>query len=333
MASVRTLRPAVEAPSTPPPSAPEFPGCRPVHLPREELDNCEMRLEYWDAGTETAWVCDPVSSYHEGPTHRLGRLAERIAAVRGAPVECFGCTDLTQRDEHGEPHVIMQADQSVYLHPMRARLPRPVLTVGEHDFPDVVLEVDHTTDARRRKLAQYESWGFPEAWVEVPDAPTASRPRSRRSGLTIHLLADGEYQESAESRAFPGWTATEIHAALNEAAFSAETSAVLERVGAVLGEREGTGPDDDPLLGSQRRRSHAEGLAQGHAEGRAECHAEGHVAGRIGLARELLAARGIEVSPGFPDVPRFVELSDHAIVVAATACVSEADFQKRLRSR
>ena len=134
-----------------------------------------------------------------------------------------------------------------------------MLTVGEHDFPDVVLEVDHTTDARRRKLGQYEAWGFPEVWVEVPEADTPSRPRSLRSRLTIHLLEDGEYRESAQSRAFPGWTAAEIHAALNEPALSAQTSAVLERVGAVLGEREGTGPDDDPFLGSQRRLSHAEG--------------------------------------------------------------------------
>ncbi len=280
-----------------------------------------MRLEYWEAATETAWVCDPVSSYHEGPTQRLTGLVRLIAAVRGAPVECFGRTDLTERDEHGEPHLIMQADESVYLHPARARLPRPVLTVGEHDFPDVVLEVDHTTDVRRRKLGQYESWGFPEVWMEVPEAGTPSRPRSLRSGLTIHLLEDRGYRESAESRAFPGWTAAEIHAALNEPALSAQTSAVLERVGAVLGEREGTGPDDDPLLGSQRRLSHAEGRAEGRTEG------------RMALARALLAARGIEVSAGFPGVPGFAELPDHAIAEAAAACVSEADFRKRLRSR
>ncbi len=315
MASVRTRRRPVETTpgAQPPPTAAEFPGCKPVRLPREQLDDCEMRLEYWDTVSETAWICDPVSSYHEGPTHRLAGLAERIAAMRGAPVECFGCTDLTERDEHGEPQVIMQADQSVYLHPMSARLPRPVLTVGEHDFPDVVLEVDHTTDVRWRKLGQYESWGFPEVWVEVPEARTPGRPRSRRSGLTIHLLEDGAYRESAESRAFPGWTAAEIHAALNEETFSVRTSAVLERVGAVLGEREGTGPDDDPLLGAQRRRSRAEGRAE--------------------LARAMLTARGIEVSAGFPGVPGFGELPGHAIVEAATACGSEADFRQRLLSR
>jgi hypothetical protein len=84
-------------------------------------------------------------------------------------------------------------------------------------------------------------------------------------------------------------------------------------VGAVLGEREGTGPDDDPLLGALRRRSRAEE--------------------RTELARALLAARGIEVSAGFPGVPGFAELPADAIAEAATACVSEADFQHRLRSR
>ena len=319
MATGRTVQVPVATPAPrtrtaqPPPTAADFPGCRPVRLPREELDDCEMRLEYWDAAAETAWICDPVSSWHEGPARLLTESARLISQVRGAPVKCFGHTDLTERDAHGEPRLIMQADEMVYLHPARARLPRPVLTVGEHDFPDVVLEVDHTTDVRRRKLPQYEAWGFPELWVEVPEADAPSRPRSRRSGLTIHLLEDGAYRQAAASRAFPGWTAAEIHAALNEDAFSARTSAVLERVGAVLGEREGTGPDDDPLLGSQRRRSRAEG--------------------RAGLARALLAARGIEVSPGFPGVPGFAEVPDHVIAEAAAACVSEADFRERLRSR
>ena len=324
MASVRTLRPPVAAPPEPqspaprppsaqPPTAADFPGCKPVRLPREELDHGDVRLEYWDATTETAWVCEPITSYHEGPRNRLTQLVGCISALRGGPVECFGRTDLTERDAHGEPQIIMQADESVYLHPRRAKLPRPVLTIGEHDLPDVVLEVDDTTDARRRKLGQYEAWRFPEVWIEVPEERSESRLQSRPSGLTIHLLEDGAYRETAASRALPGWTAAEIHAALNEERFSAETSAALERVGAVLGEREGTGPDDDPLLGAQRRRSRAEE--------------------RTEFARALLAARGIEVSAGFPGVPGFAELPRHAIVAAANACVSEADFRKRLHSR
>ena len=164
-------------------------------------------------------------------------MAERIAEVRGSPIESYGSTDLLLRDAGGEPRRIMQADESVYLHPGQARLPGAAMVVGEDDFPDVVLEVDHTTDVHRGKLALYESWGFPEVWVEVPDTPSPSRPHRRRPGLTIHVLEHGRFRVAAESRAFPGWRAEEIHLALNEPVPSAQTSAVVERVAAALGAR------------------------------------------------------------------------------------------------
>ena len=294
-----TARPGTESPA--------FPGCTPVHLPPAELESFDRRLEYWEAATETAWICEPVSPYHERPSRLLPQLAVLIAKVRGSRIECYGSMDLLLRDEHGEPQLIMQADESLYLHPDHARLPGAAMVVGEDDCPDVVLEVDHTTDARRGKLPLYESWGFPEVWVEVPDAPSPSRPRGRRSGLTIHLLEHGAYRESAESRAFCGWTTEEIHAALNEATPSARTSAVVERVGAALGAREGTGPDDHPLFRSQRR--------QGFERGRAE------------TIRQILLSRGIEVSRGFPaDAAAFSAASEAVLVSAALACEDEADF-------
>ena len=225
-----------------PAQPPAFPGCKPVRLPRTEIERFEGRLEYWDAATETAWICEPATAYHERPSRLLTRLAERIAEVRGSPIESYGSMDLLLRDPDGEPRRIMQADESVYLHPARAKLPGAAMVVGEDDFPDVVLEVDHTTDVHRGKLAQYESWGFPEVWVEVPDAPSPSRPHRRRPGLTIHLLEHGRFRVAAESRAFPGWRADEIHLALNEPVPSARTSAAVERVAAALGAREGTGP-------------------------------------------------------------------------------------------
>ncbi len=295
-------------------ASPEFPGCKPVRLPRAEIDRFEGRLECWDAATETAWICKPTTPYHERPSRLLTRLAERIAGVRGSPIECYGSMDLMLRDERGEPRRIMQADESVYLYPARVALPgAAAMVVGEHDFPDVVLEVDHTTDARLGKLPLYESWGFPEVWV---DAPSPSRPRSRRSGLAIHLLASGRYRVSSESRAFPGWTAAEIHAALNEPAPSARTSAVLERVGTALGVRDGTGPDDDPLFRSQRRQGFERGLQHGRAE----------------MVRQILRSRGIEVGEGFPaDAVAFSAASEASLLEAALACANEADFLAALR--
>ena len=116
------------------------------------------------------------------------------------------------------------------------------MVVGEDDFPDVVPVVDHTTDVHRGKLAPYESWGFPEVWVEVPDAPSPSRPPRRPSVLTTHVLEESRYRVAAASGAFPGWHAEEIHLTLNEPTPSAQTSAAVERVAAALGAREGTGP-------------------------------------------------------------------------------------------
>ena len=291
---------------------PAFPGCKPVRLPRTEIDRFEGRLEYWDAATETAWICEPTTPYHERPSRLLTCLAERIAGVRGSPIECYGSMDLLLRDAGGEPRRIMQADESVYLHPARAKPGPAAMVVGEDDFPDVVLEVDHTTDARRAKLALYEDWGFPEVWVEVPDTLSPRRARGRRPGLTIHLLEHGRFRVAAESRAFPGWQADEIHEALNEPAPSARTSTVVERVGAALGARAGTGPDDDPLLRSQRR--------QGFERGRAQ------------MVRQILRSRGIEVSPRFPaDAAAFAAASEEALLAAALGCAAEADFIAALR--
>ena len=328
----------------PPSSELAFPGCKPIHLPREELETWDGRLEFWDGATETAWVCEPNSPYHEKPGGALPGLVERIAQVRGSPITCYGSMDLMVRNELGRPWRILQADQSVYLHPGRARLPGAVaMEWGEHDFPDVVLEVDHTTDVYRGKLRLYEAWGFPEVWVEVPNYRAVSRPKRRRAGLTIHVLEDGAYRESAESRAFPGWSAEEAHVSFNERVRSAETCAVLERVGRALGAGEGTGPDDDPMLRSLRVQSREEGeivgkvlgrmegLVEGERKGLAEGERKGQAATLAKMAYRMLRSRGVEVSPEFPADPVFAASSVDAVFEAASVCKDEPGFLAALR--
>ena len=293
---------SVEAP-------PEFPGCRPIRLTRDSVEDFDGRLEYWEARSETAWViAEPTTVAHEGPTRRLGRLAELIAAVRGSPIESYGSMDLVLLDERGQWRRLMQADETLYLHPGRAHLPEVRLMVGEHDLPDVVLEVDYSTDVRRGKLGVYRQWGFPEIWVEVP----ASYRARRRPGLTIHVREADGYREVTESRAFPGWTAAEIHAALSGEGLSEETHRVLERVGRRLGAREGTGPDDSPLLRSLR------------AEARAEAVAE--------AVRSVFQVRGIGLPAGLArDVAEWSDVSQRALICAAMSCEDEADFRARVR--
>ena len=298
-----TDAPAAELPPKPypqtTPRAPEFPGCRPIPLKRDALADYDGRFEYWDGDTETAWVVsEPTSATHEQPSTRLAGLSHVIAGVRGSPIECFGTMDLLLRNAQGEKWRIMQADQSVYLHPWRARLPTDAMEIGVHDYPDVVLEVDHTTDVRRGKLWLYEAWGFPEIWVDVPESGYAvRRPAGLSPGLTIHLLEDGGYVTATHGRAFPGWSAAEIHTALNEEALSEETSRMLRRVGRTLGARAGTGSDDTPWLRMERQESRSEGYAEGRLEGREEGRAtgraegreEGRAAGRAEGERALLA--------------------------------------------
>ena len=140
----------------------DFPGCESFHLPEAALEDYEGRLEFWDGATETAWrVSEPTTTCHEGPSRRLVEIATRVAMLRGSRIASFGASDLVRRDAAGRLRWLMQADEVLYLHPERVRL-GPKIDVEASPLPDVVLEVDHSTDVRRQKLGIYQESGFPE---------------------------------------------------------------------------------------------------------------------------------------------------------------------------
>ena len=265
--SALTRRVAVADDAEPTPNL-EFPGCDPVPLTTwEDVEAYDGRIEYWSAETGTAWVLRDAGPVHEIPPHLLNELLTRISLERGSRIRCAGAVYLMERRRDGRPRQVLVADQTIYLD-REAWTPRdPAIVKGEDPLPDVLLEVDHTTDVRRNKLPVYEAWGFPEVWVDTPDAPSPSRPRRLRPGLTIYVLDGGRFRPAGESRAFPTWTAAQIHAALNETHLGPRTLADLTRVGRRLGEREGTTPDDDPQMRRHRRQTHDAGRANGLAEG------------------------------------------------------------------
>ena len=320
-----------------PVSALEFAGCDAIRMTLAEYEALgdDDKVEFFDSAAGLAWrVREPVTWEHARSRSTLVALVARIAMVRGSAIDCGGATGLRLLDEESGQVRVIHPDQMVFLHLERDEAEiRSFLMVGKNAYPDVVLEVDDARDIRRDKLALYEEWGFPELWVEVPNAWSPSRPRGLRPELRIYLLEGERYVLSPESRAFVGWRADEIHRALNEPVISEQTSAVLERVGRALGEPEGTGPDDDPLLGPHRRRKYAEGLMIGLAEGLAAARAEGLAISRAGLVRTILASRGIRVSEGFPPQRHrgaLARASDEAVFSAAYAAESGADFLARL---
>ena len=290
--AARAARPTAPTPT----AARDFPGCDPVSLPTwEDVWAYEGRIEYWLRETGTAWVMRDAGPVHENAPNLLSELLTRMCLERGSRFLLAGAVYLMERGEDGRPRQVLVADQTVYLDRSVWRARDPAIVLGVDPLPDVLLEVDHTTDIRRNKLPVYEAWGFPEVWVDTPDEPSPNRPRGVRPGLTIYVLAGGRYRTADESRAFPTWTAPQIHAALNESRLGSQTLADLTRVGRRLGEQEGTTPDDDPQLGRHRRQAReaglragrAEGLEQGIAKGLEQGIAKGLEQGRAeGIARE-----------------------------------------------
>ena len=182
----------------------------------------------------------------------LGQMARRFAMMRARESQA---SDLVRRDGAGRRRWLMQADEVLvlYLHPDRARLQGPAIDVDEDPLPDVVLEVDHTTDVRRRKLGpSTRRAGFWRSgcWCR-------GRSSVRAPGLAIHVRRGAGYREEGENRAFPGWKAEEIHLALTEAPMSEPRGERWNGTALTMGAREGTTPQHDPLMASESARVRA----------------------------------------------------------------------------
>ena len=317
--SRRRSRAPHPSPSTAPYGPEDFPGCEPFHLPASELEGYDGRLEFWDGRTQTAWrVCEPTSTFHEVPSRMLARVAERIANLRGSPIKCYGSADLWIAARSDAPRRLMQADEVLYLHPGRSQPHGSAIEAGTDPLPDVVLEVDHTTDVRRRKLSLYEEGGFAEVWVLV-----TPQSRSGLARVTIHVLDGGAYRVAPQSAAVPGWKSGEIFGALTEDPWSESTRQALERVALAMGAREGTRPEDDRHSLSLILRGHAEGRAEGRVQGRHET--------QVAMVRAALRTRGVEAGSKLePGLALAGALTADALMAAALACTDEADFLHRV---
>ena len=104
----------------------------------------------------------------------------------------------------------------------------------------------------------------------------------------------------------------------------------LERVALSMGAREGTEPEDDPLMRSQSARARTKAHAQGHREGLAEGRSEMLAANVL----TVLKVRGVAVARDPTELRELLgALSGDAAMAAALACTDAADFRRRVRRR
>ena len=333
----------------------DFPGCLSFHFPVADLERYDVRLELWDGRTETAWRVPDTPIWHEAPACRLAGLTVDLEMLRGSEFMCLGSSSLVRRDATGRTRWLIQADQIVYLHPDRSQFHGEVIDVDADPLPEVVLEVDYVTDVRRRKLSIYEHGGLPEVWALAPPESPVHVP-----GLTIHIhTGAGGYREASESAAIPGWRTQEIFQALTEDPMPESASRALARVALAMGAREGTRPEDGPMMSALKRRwkaetgsevyarmqssfransrrdDYSEGRREGFARGLREGRDQVRTLQREAIVRDVgavLQSRGIRVGLEFTKESVFFrELSAEVLTAAAHACTSEADFLRRVR--
>ena len=178
--------------------------------------------------------------------------------------------------------------------------------------------------------------------MEVPEAFTPYR-RAGAPGLRIRVWEEGRYRQVEASRAFAGWTAAEIHAALNEReGWSAATIDALLRVAKDLTKQLDTaGPEGSARLSRHRTEGRAQGYAAGRKQGRAEGHAagreqgraEGRVAGERALLCRLAAQRfGDEVAASLGELLEGWASEDLVRVGAwIVECASGDELLRRVR--
>ena len=253
--------------------------------------------------------------YRGPPKMRLGGLVERIAAIRGAGIVVLRAKELLIRNPDGNKRRIGRKSEVVYTQGTTTTRVEGTVVVDHGELPDVVLDLDDTAVALRRKLSLYEKWGFPEVWVVAPDR-RAFNQREHARRVAIHLRTRLGYVRAPRSAALPSWSAEEIQTALNEPErfMSDETIAALRRVGRLMRPDAEMGPDDDPILPAEP----------------GELRAEPTMEDRIEALDEMFGLRGFAVSPSFTVRVAALQRPLPYLLRAAYEGRDEDDFLERI---
>ena len=124
------------------------------------------------------------------------------------------------------------------------RLTGSAIDVDADPLPDAVLELDHTTDVRRRKFGIYKESEYPEIWVLVPWEASVRTP-----GPTIPVRWAKGIARSRRAERFRDGRRRDIPRADGVSEVGGCVAGAGAH-GAGDGAREGTMPEDDQLMRS-----------------------------------------------------------------------------------
>jgi Uma2 family endonuclease len=146
---------------------------------------------------------------HEKPKDIVSDIIKILLKSTGRRYEPFGSTTFKREGTAG-----VEPDACFYIQNYRQMINRRRLEPNDPP-PDLAIEMDVTS---KTTLDAYRAIGVPELWIYA------------RKTLTLYLLRDGEYIESAISPLFPEVALTEMIPAIIERAWQVGTSEALEEL-------------------------------------------------------------------------------------------------------
>jgi Uma2 family endonuclease len=159
--------------------------------------DCGPRISY-DCGRLE--VVSP-SNHHARPSRFLDRLLAEFCERRGLTLEAWG--DTTWRKKTALKAA--EADCCYYVSNAARVIGKEEFSLDKSDPPpDIVVEIDLTTDSRR-KFSIYAGLGVSEVWILDGER------------LRFYELIEGQYEEAPNSRNLPGLTSQLLLEALDMA--------------------------------------------------------------------------------------------------------------------
>jgi len=174
----------------------------------EELGE-ERRIPRINYCNGTLELMSPLPA-HERPHRIISDIVKLLLDAQGREWEDFGSTTFKKLKQAG-----LEPDTCFYI--QNAERVRDLLRMDmtQDPPPDLAIEADVTS---KTTLEAYAALQVPEVWIYD------------NNKLKIHLLQNGEYQESASSATFPELAIAEMIPQLVQQAFQEGTSKMLRNL-------------------------------------------------------------------------------------------------------